>query len=102
KVMREIGIDISGQRSKTIDDLNNREFEYVVTLCGRANETCPFFPAKTRVTHRGFDDPPTLAAGAGSEEESLSHYRRVRDEIKGYILRLPEALDRDESNNPDK
>ncbi|MBT7716289.1 MAG: arsenate reductase ArsC [Deltaproteobacteria bacterium] len=102
KVMHEIGIDISEQQSKTIDDLNNREFEYVVTLCDRANETCPFFPAKTKVTHQGFDDPPKLAAGAGSEEEALSHYRRVRDEIKSYILTLPEALDSDESNNPNK
>ncbi len=92
KVMREIGIDISTQHSKTVDDLGIKEFDYVVTVCGHAHETCPFFPAKTKVIHRGFDDPPKLAAGAANEEEALSHYRRVRDEIKDCILNLPVEL----------
>ena len=91
RVMREIGIDISGQKSKTTEELNGQEFDYVVTLCGHAKESCPLFPAKTKVLHRGFDDPPTLAARATSKEEALAHYRRVRDEIKGYILTLSEA-----------
>ncbi len=89
KAMHEIGIHISGQRSKTVDDLGVREFDYVVTLCGHASENCPFFPAGTKVLHQGFDDPPRLAAGSANEEEALIHYRRVRDEIKDYVLTLP-------------
>jgi arsenate reductase (thioredoxin) len=92
QVMAEAGIDISGQRSKDIDALGNLEFEYVVTLCDNARESCPFFPAKTKRVHMGFEDPPLLAAGAASEEEALGHYRRVRDEIKAYVETLPEAL----------
>ena len=93
KVMQEIGIDISGHHSKTVEDLGNAEFDYVVTVCGHAHETCPFFPAKTRVIHQGFDDPPKLAAGAKTEDEALSHYRRVRDEIQAYIETLPRSLE---------
>ncbi len=99
KVMLEIGIDISGQRSKTVDDLGNMEFEYVVTLCGHANEMCPFFPAETKVIHRGFDDPPKLAVGAANEDDTLLHYRRVRDEIKGFILTLPIELEAESSSD---
>lgn len=90
-VMAEIGIDISGHESKTLEDLDG-EFDYVVTVCDHASETCPVFPARTAVLHRGFDDPPKLAAGAATREEALAHYRRVRDEIREYILTLPAAL----------
>ena len=90
-VMAEIGIDISGHESKTLDDLAT-EFDYVVTVCDHASETCPYFPAKTAVVHKGFDDPPKLAAMAASEEEGMEHYRRVRDEIRDYMLSVPEAL----------
>ena len=69
------------------------QFDYVVTLCGHANETCPFFPGATRVVHVPFDDPPQLAEDARTEEEALAHYRRVRDEIKRFIERLPESLE---------
>jgi arsenate reductase len=92
RVMNEIGIDISGHRSKTLADLGNREFDYVITVCGHANEACPFFPARTRVIHRGFDDPPKLAADASCDEEALPHYRRVRNEIREFVLSLPEGL----------
>ena len=92
KVMGEAGVDISGHTSKTTADLGGVEFDYVVTVCGHAAETCPVFPAKTRVVHQGFDDPPRLAKEAASEEEALGHYRRVRDEIKAFVLMLPEAL----------
>lgn len=92
-VMQEIGIDITGHYSKTVEDLGKIEFDYVVTVCGHANESCPYFPARTRIVHRGFDDPPRLAAGASGEEETLSHYRRVRDEIRDFILALPADLD---------
>ena len=93
RVMSEIGIDISGHWSKKVDDLGNPEFDYVITVCGHANETCPFFPARTKVIHRGFDDPPRLATKASCEEEAIPYYRRVRDEIRQYILSLPEALE---------
>ncbi|MFA5717160.1 MAG: arsenate reductase ArsC [Desulfobulbaceae bacterium] len=94
KVMAEAGLDISGQRSKTIDELPEQTFAWVITLCGHAAETCPFFPG--RKFHRGFDDPPRLAEGAKTEEEALAHYRRVRDEIRNFIQTLPDALDEEQ------
>jgi arsenate reductase (thioredoxin) len=93
KAMAEAGIDISGQVSKDVDTLEDIEFEYVITLCDNAHQACPVFPAKTRVLHVGFDDPPRLAAGAQTEEEAMVHYRRVRDEIKEFVEKLPEILD---------
>ena len=90
--MREIGIDISSQRSTHVDEFAGMEFDFVVTLCGGAAETCPLFPGKTRVAHMGFDDPPELAKGAASEEEALAHYRRVRDEIRAFVEGLPGSL----------
>lgn len=97
-VMAEIGIDISGHRSKTLDELSG-EFDYVVTVCGHAAETCPYFPARTAIVHRGFDDPPALAREAATREQALEHYRRVRDEIREYILTLPEALGKAQKEN---
>jgi arsenate reductase len=91
-VMREAGVDLSGHSSKHVDALVDVPFDFVVTVCGHANETCPMFPGKTKVVHVGFDDPPKLAEGSASEEEALSHYRRVRDEIRAFVLALPEAL----------
>lgn len=91
-VMAEIGIDISGQKSKSVEDLGGREFDYVVTVCDHARETCPYFPARTALIHRSFDDPPRLAARARDEEEALDHYRRVRDEIGEFVRALPESL----------
>ena len=85
QVMREAGVDISGQRSKHVDELRDVPLDVVVTVCGHAHETCPVFPGKTRVVHVGFDDPPQLAKGAATEEEALGHYRRVRDEIRRFI-----------------
>jgi arsenate reductase len=93
QVMAEAGVDISGQHSKHVSDLPPVEFEYVVTVCGHADENCPVFPHKTIIIHVGFDDPPRLAEGAGSEEEALSHYRRVRDEIRAFIETLPQGLE---------
>jgi arsenate reductase len=92
KAMAEAGVDISSQISKDIDSLGNLEFEYVVTLCDNARESCPFFPAKTKRIHQGFDDPPILAAEAGTDEEAMAPYRRVRDEIKAFVQTLPESL----------
>ncbi|MGD0090140.1 MAG: arsenate reductase ArsC [Planctomycetota bacterium] len=91
KVMAEAGVDISGQRSKHVDELKAVQFDRVVTVCGHAHEQCPFFPAKTKVVHAGFDDPPRLAQDAKTEEEALTHYRRVRDEIRRFIENLPDS-----------
>lgn len=93
KVMDELGIDISAHHSKTTADLGDRSFDVVITVCGHANETCPVFPAHTRIMHQGFDDPPRLAANAASEAEALAPYRRVRDEIDAFIEKLPALLD---------
>jgi len=92
KVMAEAGVDISHVQSSLITELPVQDFDYVVTLCGHANEMCPFFPAKTKVVHVGFDDPPKLAENALSEDDALKHYRRVRDEIKDFVETLPDAL----------
>jgi len=90
KVMAEAGVDISNQQSNLIEELPVKEFDWVITLCGHANETCPFFPG--RKVHKGFDDPPKLAADAKTEETKLAHYRRVRDEIRDFIDGFPETL----------
>ena len=94
KVMGEAGVDISGHKSQNVREFIDAgvNFDYVVTVCGHAAETCPVFPGKTNRIHVGFDDPPALAKEAKSEEEALNHYRRVRDEIKAYVESLPEAL----------
>lgn len=91
-VMLEAGVDISGQRSKHIDELKQHEFNIVITLCGDANDNCPIFAGGARVLHFGFDDPPRLAAGAVDEEKALVHYRRVRDEIRRLVSDLPDIL----------
>lgn len=92
KAMAEAGVDISGHTSKNVVDLLNFEFDYVITVCDNARESCPLFPGKVKVIHRSFEDPPHLAEGAKTEEEAMRHYRRVRDEIRDYILTLPEML----------
>lgn len=85
KVMAEAGVDISGHKSKLLTDLAGIDFDYVVTVCGHAHESCPFFPAKVKVIHVGFDDPPKLAKYVENEEDKLNCYRRVRDQIKEFI-----------------
>jgi arsenate reductase len=92
KAMAEAGVDISKHRSKDVSEFEALEFDYVVTVCDRARESCPFFPAKTRVLHQGFDDPPKLAVDSPTEEEAMAHYRRVREEIRAFVQRLPEVL----------
>lgn len=91
-VMKEAGVDISAQLSKTFSELPTMEFDYVITLCGHANENCPYFPGKAKVLHKGFDDPPQLVKGARTLEEELVCYRRVRDEIRQFVEGLPESL----------
>ncbi len=92
QVMAEAGVDISGHRSKHVDELKSVPFDYVVTVCDQAHESCPLFPGRTRVVHVGFDDPPRLAKETKNEYEALSHYRRVRDEIRRFVESLPESL----------
>lgn len=93
KAMAEAGVDISSQTSKGLNQMTDRSFDYVVTVCNKAKESCPVFPGRTKVIHRGFDDPPDLAGGARTEEEAMSHYRRVRDEIRDFVESMPDSLD---------
>jgi len=92
KVMAEAGVDMTGQQSKTVTELGPVEFDYVVTVCGHANEHCPWFPGKAKVVHVGFDDPPQLTKHLPDGEEKLATYRRVRDQIRTFIETLPTAL----------
>jgi len=94
RVMAEAGVDISGQRSRSLDELAGERFDIVVTVCSHAHETCPVVPGAARVVHRGFDDPPSLTRDLADEEQILAVYRRVRDEIRAYVADLPAALDR--------
>lgn len=89
-VMREVGVDISQQYSKTLASLGDAAYDYVINVCGESDERCPVYLGGARVIHHGFDDPPALARYARSEEERLGYYRRVRGEIKEYVLTLPE------------
>ena len=91
-VMAEAGVDISGHRSKRVEELGDVDLDVVVSVCGHARETCPLLPGGPRQVHVGFDDPPRLAESAASEVEALDHYRRVRDEIREFVERLPGAL----------
>lgn len=93
RAMSEAGVDISGQVSKDVASLGHLDFDYVITLCDNAREACPFFPARSRVLHVGFEDPPRLAEDARTEEEAMAHYRRVRDEIKKFVETLPDSLE---------
>lgn len=95
-VMAEAGVDISGQGSRHVGELLHLEPDWVVTVCDSARESCPVFPGPpgaVRTVHRGFDDPPHLAADAASEEEALDCYRRVRDEIRAFVAAIPESLE---------
>ena len=92
KVMQEVGVDISLQKSQHMQEVETIPFDVVVTVCGHADENCPVFSCGTMVVHYGFDDPPKLAKTAKTEEEALGHYRRVRDEIRAFIETLPEGL----------
>ena len=93
RAMAEAGVNISSQKSKDIDSLGSLEFDYVITLCDNARESCPYYPAKTRLIHKGFDDPPMLAESEKTEEEAMVHYRRVRDEIRAFVENLPGSLE---------
>lgn len=87
EAMGEAGVDISGQRSKLVTGLLGQEFDYVITVCDHASESCPVFPGKTKVIHVGFNDP---AKARGSKEEIMAVFRRVRDEIRAFVEGLPD------------
>ena len=91
--MAEADVDISHHRSTHLDELADVDFDYVVTVCLHAHESCPVFPGQAKVVHVGFDDPPALAREAATEEEAMAPYRRVRDEIRAFVATLPEAFD---------
>ena len=94
KAMAEAGVDIGGQKSKTTEAVREIAFDYVVTVCGHAHESCPtWLMGSAKVVHAGFEDPPKLAAGAKTEEEAMVFYRRVRDEIERYVRGMPEVLE---------
>lgn len=93
KVMEEAGVDITSHKSQLLSEFDDVDFDYVITVCSSAHETCPLFPRDATVVHYGFDDPPKLVPADASEEEKLVAFRRVRDEIKAYVETLPESLE---------
>ncbi len=94
-VMKEVGIDISNQESQDIRDLMHIPLDYVVAVCSNAEESCPVLPGSVEHVRHLFDDPPKLAKEVEGEKEKLDCYRRVRDEIKAYVLTLPESLEKE-------
>lgn len=92
KAMAEAGVDISHHKSQRVDDLIGKKWDFVVTVCGNAHETCPMFPGKAKTVHVGFDDPPVLAKNESTEDGAMMHYRRVRDQIRVFVESLPESL----------
>jgi len=83
EVLREIGVDISEHRSKNVDEFSGQDFDFVITLCGDANEKCPLFFGGVERTHLGFSDP---AKAEGTEEEVMAEFRKVRDDIRARLL----------------
>ena len=85
-VMKEIGIDLSGHRSKHVEEFASQSFDYVLTVCDNAKESCPIFPGHGNRIHKSFEDPAALE---GSEQDRLALFRRVRDEIRAYLKTFP-------------
>ncbi|MGQ9559710.1 MAG: arsenate reductase ArsC [Candidatus Oleimicrobiaceae bacterium] len=90
--MAEVGIDISNQHPKHVREVMGIVFDYVVTVCDHARETCPLFPGPVKRVHVGFEDPPFLARNAATEGEAMAVYRKVRDQIRTFVESLPESL----------
>lgn len=91
RVMAEAEAPLTDHYSKTLESLGEVTFDLVITVCGHADENCPWFPGDVEVRHHGFEDPPKLAAGLTDEEAILSVYRRVRDQIRAFVRTLPET-----------
>jgi arsenate reductase len=96
QVMGEADVDISGHRSKRLDEYLGQPFDYVVTLCGDARDTCPFFPGAAKAVHHGFPDP---ARASGTPEEILAEFRRVRDMIRSFVANMPGSLEEPEDGH---
>jgi arsenate reductase len=94
KVMAEAGVDISAQKSEHIDELPGIDFDYVITLCDNAREHCPVFGGRAKVIHKPFDDP---YFASGSEEQILTTFRKVRDDIRTFVETMPESLEAENS-----
>jgi arsenate reductase (thioredoxin) len=92
QAMAEAGVDIAQHRSKHVEELRDVPFDYVVTVCDNARESCPVFFGKSQLIHMGFEDPPRLAANAKTEEERLAPYQRICNEIREFIQTLPDSL----------
>ncbi len=90
-VMREIGIDISAHRSKHVDEFEGQRFDYVITVCDNARETCPVFFGAAKKLHHSFEDPP--APGVSSDEQRMTVFRRVRDELRAYLRDFSSSVD---------
>ncbi|MGQ0541421.1 MAG: arsenate reductase ArsC [Blastocatellia bacterium] len=86
KAMKEIRVDISGHRSKSVSEFAGQHFDHIITVCDNANQTCPAFPGNANRLHHSFEDPP--AAGVVDDEESLKIFRRVRDQIKEFLTKF--------------
>ncbi|MBN1856573.1 MAG: arsenate reductase ArsC [Dehalococcoidia bacterium] len=91
-VMAEVGVDISAQYAKHVSEIMDIPYDYVVTVCSHARETCPFFPGDVKRLHAEFDDPPFLTRNMHDGEEKLEVYRRVRDEIRVFVEGMPGNL----------
>ena len=92
EVMKELDIDISAHKSKIVSELCNNNFDYVITVCGHADENCPVFIGNAKKIHVGFDDPPKLADKFSNNDLKLNCYRKVREQIKKFIIELPNNL----------
>lgn len=90
--MKEAGVDISSQTSKLVSELPIQDFDFVITVCDNARDSCPIFPARVKKIHHAFDDPPAMEKAGAADEENLKNYRRVRDEIREFVRKLPETL----------
>ena len=93
KVMAEAGVDISNHKSENATVYKDVVFDYVVTVCGHAHENCPVYLGKSKVVHVGFQDPPKMAEAVEGEENKLDCYREVRDQIRDFIMTIPESLE---------
>lgn len=93
RAMSEVGVDISGQSSDHIDTYIDSGLDWIITVCDKAHDSCPVFSGDTKVIHVGFEDPPRLAESAINEEDAMSHYRRVRDEIGQFIKQIDQFVE---------
>ena len=94
KVMNEAGVDITNQQSQLLTEFDDVKFDYVVTVCSSAHESCPFFPREATVVHYGFEDPPKMVPADADDETKLDAFREVRDQIKAYVETLPQSLEK--------